>query len=104
MKLLIADDHLLFRDGLKHLLLRLGPELSISEAGSYEDILRLAGNLSFDLALIDLDMPGMQGISSVAALREQLNKCRLVVLSANRSEAMLTSSASPNKIFSPNVL
>jgi len=84
MKLLIADDHELFRDGLKHLLLRLGIELGISEAGGYDDILRLAKNQLFDLALIDLDMPGMLGINSVADLQKQLKDCRLVVLSASQ--------------------
>lgn len=88
MKLLIADDHDLFRDGLKHLLLRLDTELRITEAGGYDEISRLAKNQSFDLALIDLDMPGMQGLSSVSALRRQLKDCRLVVLSANQQASI----------------
>ena len=88
MKFIIADDHVLFRDGLKYLLMRLGIEISVSEAGSYSEILGLARSQSFDIALIDLDMPGMSGIKSVGELRDVLDDCRIVVLSANQQSEM----------------
>jgi len=82
MKILIADDHALLREGLKPLLARMEPGVVLVEAW---DLASLRGAVAehpdLDLALIDLQMPGMQGASSVGALRDASPGLPLIVLS-----------------------
>ena len=61
LKLLVVDDHPLFRAGLRHLLTQLGSELEIAEAGSGDQALGcLEEDPAFDLVLVDLLMPGVR--------------------------------------------
>ena len=67
MQILIADDHDLVRDGLKPILMKLGPEVSILECANFPDALELANrNDDIDLVVLDLRMPGMDGANGIA--------------------------------------
>ena len=70
MKVLIADDHGLYRAGLALLLKdRLGVE-DVIEVGTLDEALEvLARHAGIGLALFDLSMPGMAGLESLAALK-----------------------------------
>jgi len=83
MKILIADDHRLVREGLKSLLSQLERQLQLVEAWD-ADTARTAvrDNPDLDVALIDLNMPGMTGVSSIASLRESFPSLPLIVVSA----------------------
>lgn len=66
MKILLADDHALFRDGMRYVLRELGAQVEILDAGNFPDALSAArDNPGLDLALLDLDMPGSEGAFSV---------------------------------------
>jgi DNA-binding NarL/FixJ family response regulator len=68
--ILIADDHPMFRFGMRA---RLGaePDLSVvGEAGSGEEAVELAANLAPDVVLMDINLPGMNGIEATRLLRE----------------------------------
>ncbi len=70
MKLLLADDHPLFREGIKPLLRKLDAEVEVVEAQDYPSAfaaMQAAGEV--DLALIDLYMPGMRGRAGIAQFR-----------------------------------
>jgi len=86
-KILLADDHALFRDGLRHVLEDFNPGIRIVEAASYPDALDAAGSeKEIDLALVDLAMPGMERFAGLAALCERLGDVPVVVVSAHENE------------------
>lgn len=83
MKVLLADDHPLFREGVKPVLQKLDARLEIIEAIDYPSAfaaMHQAGEV--DLALIDLYMPGMSGVEGVIRFRAAFPGIPLVVLSA----------------------
>ena len=81
MNILLIDDHALFREGLKFLLRTLDAALEIHEAGDCARALEHARARSYDLLLLDLNMPGVAGLDALAALRDALPDTPLVVLS-----------------------
>jgi DNA-binding NarL/FixJ family response regulator len=81
MKILLIDDHALFREGLKFLLRSLDAALEVDEAGNCAKALEHAAARSYDLVLLDLKMPGVEGLDALAALREAIPGVPLVVIS-----------------------
>ena len=82
MKILIADDHPLVRDGLARLVRRLDAEAEVFEAADYAAIERQLEPGLPTLALIDLNMPGMDGLAGIQRLRERHPALQIVVASA----------------------
>ncbi|WP_296557301.1 response regulator transcription factor [Pigmentiphaga sp.] len=80
MKILIADDHRLVIEAVKVKLAELGPDVEFRMALKVEDLRREASD-DLDLALIDLTMPGAEGYSHIAELRERLPALPIIVLS-----------------------
>jgi DNA-binding NarL/FixJ family response regulator len=84
MKILLADDHALFRAGLAHVLARLDEEVSVIEAGTFAQAREAAASRTdLDLALVDLYMPDSRGMADVAALIHSSPTLPVVVLSAS---------------------
>lgn len=86
MRVLLADDHPLFREGVKPVLHRLDPNLDLVEAVDYPTVfsaMHHAGNV--DLVLMDLYMPGMSGVDGVVRFRAAFPAVPLVVLSASEA-------------------
>lgn len=83
MKILVADDHSLFRRGVSLLLSKLYPEVSIFEAKDVEEAFTtLEGGQTFDLILLDLAMPGMEELKGLERLKARLPETPIVILSA----------------------
>ncbi len=85
MKVLLADDHALFREGVRLVLESLvdGP-LDVVEASDFIQALSAArGDAALDVALVDLNMPGMDGFSGIEALKRASPNLHLVVVSAS---------------------
>lgn len=88
MNILLADDHALFRDGLGLVLGQLGETIHLLVAGSFEAALQEAlGCPDLDLALLDLNMPGMMGAASITRFRQLVPDVPLVVVSASEDGA-----------------
>ncbi len=87
MKVILADDHALFREGMRLLLLRLDDNVSVLEAGCHDAALKLlADNPDADLALVDLHMPGrMDDLSGLAEVLDHARTIPVVVLSASEN-------------------
>jgi len=79
---LIADDHPIFRDGLKRLLEAEAGFVVVGEAPDGERALELVGQLKPDILLLDLAMPRMPGLAVLAALAEARSPVRTVLLTA----------------------
>lgn len=81
MNILLVDDHPLFRGGLKSLLKELGAGLVLDEAGNCSQALARVAGRRYDLILLDLNMPGLNRLDALAALREAAPDAPVVVLS-----------------------
>jgi len=83
-RIIIADDHPLFRGAMKQALGAVMPEAAITEAGTFDEVNRLLGEgRSPDLVLLDLNMPGMQGFSGLAYLRASYPDVPVLVVSGS---------------------
>src|SRR5205085_8648289 len=83
-RLVIADDHPLFRDALRQAVASVLISAKIDEAGSFEDLTALLEQDSdVDLILLDLAMPGISGFSGLIYLRAQYPSVPVVVVSAS---------------------
>lgn len=80
IRVLLADDHAVVRDGLQALLRAAGIEV-VGAVGGGREAVRLALELRPDVALIDIAMPDMNGIEAARLLRERWPDARIVVLS-----------------------
>ena len=81
IRLLLADDHALVREGLKRILAAASDILVVGEAANGDETLALVKQHDFDLALVDLSMPGLSGLDLVKRLRLERPKLRILVLS-----------------------
>ncbi|NOQ78958.1 MAG: response regulator, partial [Gammaproteobacteria bacterium] len=79
MKVLLIDDHTLFRAGLQGLLERMGIEV-VASAGSGQEGLKIVSEKKPDVVLLDMRMPDMDGIEVLKSLREQGEKMPIAIL------------------------
>lgn len=90
MKILLVDDHALFREGLRYVLQQLPEEVEILEAGNFHDGLRLAAQYpELDLALLDLNMPGSEGAVSVKFFHQRYPHIPVVVVSGEDGRGIM---------------
>ncbi len=86
MKILLADDHPLFREGVKHVLMQLDEIVDIVDAHDYPSMFaEAAEHPDLDLVLADLYMPGMGGHEGIAEFRNQFPETPLVIMTASES-------------------
>ena len=84
-RLVLVDDHMLFREGLKSLL-REDPRVEIvGEAGNGRDAVRLCRELLPDIVITDVAMPELNGIEAARLILEQSPRTRIIVVSMHSS-------------------
>jgi DNA-binding NarL/FixJ family response regulator len=89
-RLVIADDHPLFRGALREAVSGLFEDVDIAEAGSFDDVTKLLEHGGeVDLILLDLTMPGVRGFSGLMYLRAQYPSVPVIVVSANDDPAVI---------------
>ena len=89
IRLLLADDHALVRAGLRGLLTAASDIEVAAEAATGDEVLALVKKQDFDLALLDLSMPGLSGIALIKRLKLEKPKLRILV---DRKSTRLNSS------------
>ena len=89
-RLLIADDHPLFRGALREAVAGLFARADIAEAGTFDEVAKLLeGANEVDVILLDLAMPGVRGFSGLMYLRAQYPSLPVVIVSANDEPAVI---------------
>ncbi|HEX8170451.1 MAG TPA: response regulator transcription factor [Thermoanaerobaculia bacterium] len=88
MRILIADDHALFRDGLRSLLAVEGHEV-IGEARNGREAVALTRELQPDLVLMDVSMPELDGLEATRLIGAEMPHIKVVILTASEEESKL---------------
>jgi two-component system nitrate/nitrite response regulator NarL len=86
IKLLVVDDHTLFRRGLIALLAQDTRMEVVGEAGDVGEALRATTRLCPDLILLDNHLPGVRGVDGIAALKEACGRARILMLTVSENE------------------
>jgi DNA-binding NarL/FixJ family response regulator len=89
MKILVADDHPLVRDALARTVRELDAQAEVFQAGDLAGLLHAARQGEADLAIIDLQMPGMDGLAGLKRLREAVPTLPTVVASGQEDAATI---------------
>lgn len=85
-RVLLADDHALVRAGIRSLLEDLPGVAVVAEASDGRDALHMIGEHQPDVALLDIAMPGLNGIEAAVRIAEQFPDVRVIILSMHATE------------------
>jgi two-component system, NarL family, nitrate/nitrite response regulator NarL len=91
MRVLVCDDHSLFREGLRLLLEKLDASMEVTLTASAEEAVEATRTGMFDLILMDWHMDGLAGARALEALHESAPLTRVVVLSGDRNAELVRS-------------
>src|SRR6201981_3798855 len=91
MRVVIADDHKLIVDGIKRALEESNDFEVVGEASSGSQLLPLINRTKPDLVLLDLRMPGADGLTSLSRIRKQHPNVKVVILSVSTDENVIQS-------------
>src|SRR5438874_17621 len=86
VRIVLADDHPIVRDGLKELLLLEDDFEIVGEAGDGREVLDKVQELDPDVLLLDLRMPNLDGLSALQALQQTNKRTRVIVLTASEDK------------------
>ena len=86
MKILIADDHIVVREGLKNIVKRLYPDSPVEEAKDGIETLNKIETNEYDLVIMDISMPGKSGIDILTSLKDKKRKTSILILSIYTQE------------------
>lgn len=98
MKILIADDHAIVREGLKRLLDEEKDMEVVGEAADGGEALEKVRVLRPDIAVLDITMPRLTGLDAVQLIKEAVPETQIVVLSMHKKEAYV------HQVFSSGAL
>ncbi len=82
IRVVIAEDHVLVREGTRRLLEQVGAVEVVGEAGDGESAVRLVQEHQPDIALMDIAMPGLNGVEATRAIKGSCPKTAVLVLTA----------------------
>src|SRR5215210_1151515 len=91
IRILVVDDHPIVRDGLLAILGTQTDFAVIGEVGTGADAVRLSHTLKPDVVLLDLEMPGMDGVEALQQMRKLCPAVRVIVLTAFDTDERIVS-------------
>jgi len=86
IRVLLADDHTIVREGVRLCLEAMGDIEVVAEAEDGQMAVQLANQLRPDVAVVDLTMPRLNGVEAIRQIRRDLPETEVVVLSVHDSE------------------
>jgi len=89
IRVMLVDDHAVVRSGLAAFLMAFDDLEMVGEADSGEKALVLCGQVRPDVVLMDLVMPGMDGVAAIQAIRERYPNVRIIALTSFREEELV---------------
>ncbi len=89
IKILIADDHEVVRDGLKNILLSMGGIVISGEASNGEEAVKFYNSLKPDIVIMDISMPIMNGIDATRIIKENDPNAKILVLTMHDNQEYL---------------
>ena len=84
IRIVIADDHAIVREGLKRIVCAAEGLQVVAEARDGVEVMQCVRDLSFDVLLLDLSMPGRSGMEAIKLVRAEQPKLRILVLSMHQ--------------------
>lgn len=90
IRVIVVDDHMVVRKGLRHVIAFFPGIVVLAEADSGEEALRLCQQLQPDVVLMDVKMDGMGGIAATQAIRHCCPQIRVIALSTFQDTALVT--------------
>ncbi len=88
-KILIVDDHEVVRDGLKNILTSMDNITIAGEASNGEEAVKMYSTLKPDLVIMDISMPGMNGIEATRIIKEKDTDARILILTMHDNQEYL---------------
>ncbi len=86
IKILVADDHTIVREGLKQIVGEVGDMMVADEAGNGQEALQKIREGDFDVVLLDISMPGRSGLEVLKDIRAERPKLPVLILSMHSEE------------------
>jgi DNA-binding NarL/FixJ family response regulator len=96
---LIVDDSKLARMAIAKAMNKLHPDWARTEASNADDALALAGQQPFDIALLDFNMPGRDGLQLASELRDLMPGIAMAIISANHQKEIVAQAHDVGAIF-----
>ncbi len=86
IRILLADDHALVRDGMKTLLKDVSDFYVVGEASDGMEVIKKTEELTPDIVTLDISMPGMNGLDTIEVLHRRFPKTKILVLTMHENE------------------
>jgi len=88
-KIILAEDHVLMREGLKRLIQE-DPELQVvDEAGDGLELLQILEEFTPDMVIIDINMPRLRGLEATKIIKELYPEIKILILTMNKSKELV---------------
>ncbi|WP_286786454.1 MULTISPECIES: response regulator [Pseudomonas] len=88
-RIIVADDHPIFREGLSRIVRRMMPAAHIEEAANLDAVLALARQAPPEVLILDLMFPGLSVPASIRSLRQEFNRSSIIIVSMIDDEAQI---------------
>jgi len=86
LKILIADDHAIVREGIKQILAEIPDKVTTDEAINGQEVIQKVWNNNYDMVLLDISMPGRSGLDILKQLKSEQPALKILILSMHPEE------------------
>lgn len=88
-RIVLADDHIILRDGIKHIIHENPDWIVVGEASDGLELLRLLKRTKVDMVLLDISMPGLRGIEATKEIKSSHPEIKIVILTMHKKRSYI---------------